>query len=381
MDNLAHSFVGLAASKAGLERLSPGATAICLLAANAPDVDIVTAFVGDRWTYLHHHRGITHSIIGTFLLALALPLIFAAVDRLIARIRKRAPAVKLGGLMIASLVVSATHPFMDWTNNYGIRPFLPWSSRWFYGDFVFIVDPFIWLVIGGAAFLLTAKSKKQKAIWILLGCIITALVLFADRPGVGDLTWVRSFWLIGVVLLVLGKVLGAGQRYGPLVPQLAFGILVIYWSTLALLQHRALEQVKARAGTISSMYQESITDYAAMPTLANPVRWQAVVETDKAAYRFDVSLLAASEQDSLIRYERPEALKSPRINDALEARSAQVFLEFARFPVVRLVETSCPANALVQLADLRYTEPGSRRGSFALELPVECPTIGGESPR
>ena len=40
MDNLTHSLVGLTAAKAGLEKLSPGATLLCLIAANAPDGDI-----------------------------------------------------------------------------------------------------------------------------------------------------------------------------------------------------------------------------------------------------------------------------------------------------------------------------------------------------
>lgn len=131
MDNLTHSLVGLVAAKAGLEKLSPGATVLCILAANVPDTDIV-ALIGGRWNYLHHHRGITHSILGAFVLALTLPLIFFSADRLIARIRGRQSGVRLKGLMIASLLVTATHPFMDWTNNYGIRPFLPWSSGWFY---------------------------------------------------------------------------------------------------------------------------------------------------------------------------------------------------------------------------------------------------------
>jgi inner membrane protein len=52
MDNLTHSFLGLAAAKAGLEKLSPGATALCVLAANAPDADIVVLAFGDRWSFL-----------------------------------------------------------------------------------------------------------------------------------------------------------------------------------------------------------------------------------------------------------------------------------------------------------------------------------------
>src|SRR5258705_2126318 len=76
MDNLTHSLIGLAASKAGLEKLSPGTTTLCVLAANAPDSDILVLIFGGRWAFLHHHRGITHSIVGTAALALMLPLIF-----------------------------------------------------------------------------------------------------------------------------------------------------------------------------------------------------------------------------------------------------------------------------------------------------------------
>jgi inner membrane protein len=89
MDNLTHSLVGLAAAKAGLERLSPGATTLCVLAANSPDADIVTLIFAGRWAFLQHHRGISHSIVGAFALALALPLIFYLSDVLLARWNNR----------------------------------------------------------------------------------------------------------------------------------------------------------------------------------------------------------------------------------------------------------------------------------------------------
>mgnify|MGYP006161246883 CR=1 FL=1 len=72
MDNLTHSLVGLTAAKAGLDKVSPGATTLCILAANAPDVDVAILLFGDRWTYLHHHRGITHAILGVAVLAFLL---------------------------------------------------------------------------------------------------------------------------------------------------------------------------------------------------------------------------------------------------------------------------------------------------------------------
>ena len=128
MDNLTHSLVGLTLSKAGLERVSPYATTVCLLSANAADADFVSLFFGDRWTLLHHHRGITHSIVGTIAIGVLVPFLVAVIERTIARIRRRAPTIRLRGLMVASLVAAATHPLMDWMNNYGVRPLLP--SAW-----------------------------------------------------------------------------------------------------------------------------------------------------------------------------------------------------------------------------------------------------------
>src|SRR5687768_6014421 len=183
MDNLTHSLVGLTAAKAGLERLSPGATAVCVLAANAPDVDVAILLFGDRWTYLHHHRGITHAIVGVVCLALLLPLVMHGLDRVWARLRNQPAKTKLRGLLLASAIVTATHPLLDWTNNYGIRFFLPWSSKWSYGDLVFIVDPYLWLILGGASFLLTARTKVLKFIWAVIAAVLTFLIVASPRGG------------------------------------------------------------------------------------------------------------------------------------------------------------------------------------------------------
>src|SRR5947207_1970419 len=186
MDGLTHSFVGLASAKAGLERLSPYTIAVSILAANAPDIDVVTA-VGGRWTALHYHRGITHSIAGTLVLAILIPTLFYLIDRVVARLRARPARVRFRGLLLASLIVAATHPLMDWTNNYGLRPLLPWNDRWFYGDLVFIIDPYIWLIVGGAGFLLTSNRKLKLIGYSLLGLSITTFIgLAAWRSGPGD---------------------------------------------------------------------------------------------------------------------------------------------------------------------------------------------------
>src|SRR5262245_21665184 len=177
MDNLTHSLVGVTAAKLGLERLSPAATPLCVLAANAPDADIVVLLFGDRWSFLQHHRGITHAIVGVACIAVLLPLIFYGADLLVARFRRQSPTTKLKGLLIASVIASATHPLLDWTNSYGIRFFLPWSQQWSYGDLVFIVDPYLWLILGGASFLLTARTRFLRFIWGGVAAAITFLVV------------------------------------------------------------------------------------------------------------------------------------------------------------------------------------------------------------
>lgn len=383
MDNLTHSLVGLAASKAGLEKLSPYASLCSIVAANAPDSDIAVILFGDRWTYLQHHRGITHSIVGTLALALLVPLLFYGVDRFISRLRGRAPTIKIKGLIITSLLVSATHPLLDWTNNYGIRPLLPWSSQWFYGDLVFIIDPFMWLVFGGASFLLTVKTKKQAIFWLLLAAVTTYLVIAMPARRDIETGWpLRVFWVIAILGLVVSFVLHAGKRWGNRIAITAFALVAVYIGGLALLHQAAVSEVREQARAIANQNGESVTDLAAMPTLANPFTWLCIVETEFAAYRFELSLLnGRNAEGGFVRHDRGDISNSLAVEQAWRDRRTQVFLRFARYPVVSVVGADCLTETLVQFADLRYTQPGSSRGTFSLELPVECPTrpiVGSE---
>jgi hypothetical protein len=110
-----------------------------------------------------------------------------------------------------------------------------------------------------------------------------------------------------------------------------------------------------------------------MPTLANPFDWQCVAETERAAYRFEVSLIGRPKAQSPVRYERADTSAAPAVALALQDSRAKVFLGFARFPVASVEgDANCLTEALVQLADLRYTQPGSQRGMFSLDLPVDC---------
>src|SRR5438132_8445371 len=120
MDNLTHTAIGLFLARAGLRRLSPYATPMILLAANAPDVDILSASRGSL-NYLHFHRHMTHSLIAMPVMALIPVLLVRFVGR---------KQVHWAGAFFAALIAVASHLLLDLTNVYGIRLFLPFSAEW-----------------------------------------------------------------------------------------------------------------------------------------------------------------------------------------------------------------------------------------------------------
>lgn len=377
MDNLTHSLVGLTAAKAGLEKLSPGATTLCVLAANSPDADIVSLLFG-RWTYLQQHRGISHSIVGVFVLALALPLAFYLGDALLARTRKRARSIKLPGLLLASAIATASHPLMDWTNNYGVRFLLPWNPRWFYGDFVFVIDPFMWIVLGSAAFLLTANTRRQLIVWIIIALVPSVLVLLGPSGPrfLANEVLLRLLWIGTLIVVVKLYRRDIGRRAGAKIAIAALATVAIYCAALAAIHVVALRQANLQATTIANKNTENVIRVAAMPNIANPIQWLCVMETERATYKFNVTVFGnPTDSANVVRYEKPEGLEAQAVAQAARDSRSQVFLGFARFPVVHVVGEDCATQTLVQFADLRYTEPGRGRGTFSLDVQVDCPAL------
>jgi len=392
MDGLTHSLVGLTSAKAGLERLSPYTTTVCILSANAPDADVISYFFGGRWVLLQQHRGLTHSIVGTLVLGWLIPSILYAAERAYANWRKRPPRIRYRGLVLASLIAAATHPLMDWTNNYGVRPLLPWSGRWFYGDLVFIVDPYLLLVLGGAAFLLTSNTRWRIIGWSLLAAVITVVLIGVTPPraaGTGGLTGARIIWITGAVGLALARSTGLQQRLGRPLAFAALSFVIIYWGALAWAHHAAYQNAATEADEIAAQKGEHFIRVAAMPTAANPFQWLCVAETDRAMYRFFVGvgapIPAADLRNSIVdgnqmgaktaieRFAKPTGQNERLVSAASRDPRAQVLLDFARFPSARVASDNCIGQTLVQFADLRYTEPGGTRGSFSLAVPIECP--------
>lgn len=375
MDNLTHTLIGIASSKAGLERLSPYTTAVCVVAANAPDADfLVRTFAGD-WAYLHHHRGITHSILGTMIIAFLIPGFFYILDLIIRHFRVHQPRPRFTKLLVVSLLLSASHPLLDWTNNYGVRPLLPWSGEWFYGDLVFIIDPFMWLTLGGAAFLATADTGRKLAAWALLAAALTcAVLILPQRLGQAYPLLSRWLWLAAIIGFVFVYRRKAAVKYTRQIACAALCLVVVYWSGLALLHRRAVMQAQAAMTEHAAARGEQFIRLAAMPVLANPLRWNVVAETNQATYQFNSELnnQAATRQNlaAAARFAVPTASEQSIIEQAKNDERTGILLDFARFPVA-LVTRNCADESLVQFADVRYAEPGAnRRGQFALNVSV-----------
>jgi inner membrane protein len=273
--------------------------------------------------------------------------------------------------MLASFIVSATHPLLDWTNSYGIRFWLPWSPKWSYGDFVFIVDPYIWLILGGAAFLLGARTRLLKFMWAGMAAATMYLIVASPRSSsLPNRNLIALLWIVALIVLTVLFVKGARQRWGSKIAYVAFALVLGYWSLLGFAHARAVSRGNEVAARLASANRESVSRLASMPTVANPFRWDCVFETDRATYRFNLALFGDAQRGKPVRY-----VKTPElIQKVLPQKPARVFLGFARFPVLQLEDADCTTQTLVHLADLRYTEPGRSRGTFALAVPIDCPT-------
>ena len=167
MDNLTHSLVGAILGQAGLKKKTGLAMPALIIGANLPDVDATCFFWLDGVEHLGFRRGITHGPPAMLLLPLILAGLLWGFDRWQARRGKRPEArrpVSFAWLYLLSLLGCLTHPAFDWLNSYGIRLLEPFSSRWFYGDTLFIIDVWLWALMG-FGFWLSWRREKRGGEW------------------------------------------------------------------------------------------------------------------------------------------------------------------------------------------------------------------------
>jgi membrane-bound metal-dependent hydrolase YbcI (DUF457 family) len=301
MDPLTHTATGLFLSRAGLNRWTPQATPILLLAANAPDIDIVT-LSGGSLNYLHWHRNITHSLVAMPLMAL-LPVVLV---RLVGR--KPFP---WGGAFAAALAGVASHLLLDWTNGYGVRFLAPFSERWFQLDLTPLFDLWIWGVL-----LLAIVGP-------VLGRLVSSEISSATvRP----------------------------RHYGRGSAWFALTFLLFYNYGRSVLHARAVATLDARD------YQGSAPSRVGAFPGITPWQWRGLVETPDFDAVADVNLTGNFDPSRAAIFQKPDA--DPALDAARRTHVFQEFLQFSQFPLWRVSPAPDLDNGkLVELLDLRFGDP------------------------
>jgi inner membrane protein len=133
-----------------------------VVGANLPDVDVLSyldAPLGD----LAFRRGWTHGILAMAVWPFVLTGAVILLDRLWRRPSAFAPMLHRGEVLRLAALAILSHPILDTLNTYGVRWLMPFDGRWFYGDTLFIVDPWMWLALGLGVLLSRRRPQAARA--------------------------------------------------------------------------------------------------------------------------------------------------------------------------------------------------------------------------
>ena len=163
MDNLCHTLVGAALGEAGLKRRTGFGSGTLMIASNLPDIDVLVFATGIP--PVAFRRGWTHGVLADVLL----PVVLTGAVMLIARRRGRTD-IRPGQTLLLAYAGVILHVLMDLLNNYGVRLLMPFSQRWFYGDVLFVIDPWLWIVLGAGIWF----TRRRKSVTPARGSLLLA---------------------------------------------------------------------------------------------------------------------------------------------------------------------------------------------------------------
>lgn len=326
MEPVTHFLTGACLGRAGFNRKTALATATLTLAAEAPDIDVLGGLRDPVFGFAHH-RGFTHSLLGLVLVAAAVVGLMYVIWLLRGR-KTNDPKLppRWGLLFLYSYLAGLTHILLDFTNNYGVRPFWPFSEKWYSWDIVFIVEPLLLL-------------------FLTLGLVLPSL------------------------FSLINEEIGARRRepQGRLAAILALVGVVAVWGVRDYEHRRAVNALEARLYEGADPIRAS-----AYPSWINPFRWYGVVETENffATTSVDSSVPDVAPDGRLaIRY-KPE--ETPVTLAAKNSYLGRVYLDWAQYPIAETQPSQSPSEGyVVQLFDLRYANPtiaGRRPLAAAVEL-------------
>lgn len=345
MDNLTHTLFALALSRVkplARHRLS---TAAWVVAANFPDVDVVPRLFLGAVGYLEYHRGITHAVLGIAVQAVVLLCGFAFLARRLAK-RRGDPAIARIEPLVAPIVIGLVSHFgLDYVISYGIRPWLPFSPRWYYGDLVFVVDPWLWLAFGAAAACCGERTERGDRRWWLAAALASFVVFFdpLDRSSL----LLRFVWLPAIVTIAVVRASGFGERHAARIGAICVAATVVYFATLFVAKRDA-ERI-ARAELTASLGPDTpVLRHALLPQPTRPFSWVCVAETAHEIVWLEVEAFSGAEAPT----RSPRLDGDPRVAAARSTREGRVWASFVRFPWVRVVGHG--EEARVVLSDARY---------------------------
>lgn len=302
MDNLCHALVGAAAGRAGLAKRTTLGMSTLVIANNLPDLDV--AVFATNTLAVSFRRGWTHGVLAQATLPLLLTGVMLAYDRLVLRKRVNAPPPAIAReLLLLSYVGVLLHVFMDLMNSYGIRLLMPFSGQWFYGDALFIVDPWLYLTLG-----LGWWGSRQR-----------------ERRGAADP--------------------GRPARVG--VALASIYVLLMLGSNVA--ARSAVRDGLARAGRAAE------TRFMVTPVAVNPFSREVVVDVGDR-YEKGNLWFAPLPHFRPAGFGMPKGLDDPDVQQALQSPRALAFLRWSRFPFVQVDRSTSPPT--VWINDYRYANAG-----------------------
>lgn len=310
MDPLCHTLVGAALGRAGLRSQSGLAGAALLIGANLPDIDVL-ALPLDRG--LEWRRGWTHGLVAVVVLPLLLTFALAGW----ARVRDSGgPPVRFGALLVVCMIGVGSHPLLDYLNVYGVRLLMPIEGRWFYGDTLFIADPWILLILGAGVLL----ARRRVAIG-------------STAPARVALTLVL-FYVLG-----MGALTGAARR--------------------------------AVAAELSAASPHA-KGFMVAPVPVTP--WiRNVIVAEPGAYRTGRIAWTPRPRVILNSAEIPRDQDSARARRAAATPEGERFLGWSRMPYYRVEAIGDDGSVRVRIADLRYAMPGEASwASVVVSLPADA---------
>jgi inner membrane protein len=317
MDNLTHTLTGIALGQAGLNRKTRFATLALIVGANLPDVDIISRVDGSL-AYLEYHRGVTHSLVGVTALALVLAAAIYYPGRR-ARPKPSAPPLRGAWLLLICFVATSSHLLLDFTNAYGVRPWLPFSGRRYAWDIMPIIDPLLLFVLVAALGLPVIFRLVSEEVG-------------ARRPGYRAGAWC------------------------------ALGALVLLWGLRDVSHRRVVNLLGSH-----NYGGESPLALGAFAT-ANPFVWKGVVETDSAYHVLEANALDSDvDAGHTTVFRKPDP--SPALRAALDTHLGRVYLDFARFPWAEVLADEDGYE--VRIRDLRFGSLSSPQPSFLATIELD----------